>query len=133
MTDHVLHRWLSHNKGTVGKHNLLLLSEADGGRPACLDDLRAAVRAHYVSAQTGKAAGSSRCSQAAHLLREHLPLGKRARSGDFGEILATEVAEQHLEYEVPFGASVGKTAERWHYVETTSSASCAAATVGSDF
>jgi hypothetical protein len=35
------------------------------------------------------------------LLREHLPTKKNARSGDLGEILATEVAEQELNYTVP--------------------------------
>jgi hypothetical protein len=30
-----------------------------------------------------------------------LPSGKKGRSGDLGEILATEIAEQHLKFEVP--------------------------------
>ena len=60
------------------------------------------VRGHYVdptvTAQRIEALGAPKT---ARLLREHLPTTKRAKSGDFGEILATEVAEQQLQYEVP--------------------------------
>lgn len=102
MTDHVLHRWLSSQTEAVGQHKLLILSEVDGRRPACLDDLRAAVRQHYVSAETlAKRLAALGAPKTAKLLREQLPTGKKARSGDLGEILATEVAEQHLQYEVP--------------------------------
>jgi hypothetical protein len=102
MTDHVLHRWLSSQTEAVGQHKLLVLSEVDGGRPACLDDLRSAVREHYVSAETlAKRLAALGAPKTAKLLREQLPTGKKARSGDLGEILATEVAEQHLQYQVP--------------------------------
>jgi hypothetical protein len=37
----------------------------------------------------------------AELFREHVPTRKKARSGDLGEILATEVAEQRLGFDVP--------------------------------
>ena len=39
--------------------------------------------------------------ETAKMLKELLPKSKRARSGDTGEILATEVAEQELGYTVP--------------------------------
>jgi hypothetical protein len=102
MSDHVLHRWLSTNEEPVGRHRLLLLAEVDGSRAACLEDLRSAVRAHYMDADVlAKRLEALGAIETARLLREQFPTGKTGRSGDLGEILATEVAEQKLHYEIP--------------------------------
>jgi hypothetical protein len=67
-----------------------------------LDDLRELVRRHYVDPKvTAKRIDSLGAPRTAELLREHIPTRKKARSGDLGEVLATELAEQELRYEVP--------------------------------
>lgn len=50
---------------------------------------------------TAKRIASLGALKTAALLREHVPSRKKARSGDLGEILATEFAEQELHYNVP--------------------------------
>lgn len=76
--------------------------EANGARATNLDGLRQIVRSHYVAPEvTAKRLADLGAPLTAELLREHLPNGKRGRSGDLGEILATEIAECKLSYEVP--------------------------------
>lgn len=99
---HVLTRWLATNSSTVGKHPLHLMTEQPGVRAGVLDDLRDVVRSHYVSPEiTAKRLAELGAPKTAQLLREHLPTRKSARSGDLGEMLATEVAEQTLSFNVP--------------------------------
>jgi len=60
------------------------------------------VRGHYVDPEhTAKRVASLGAPKTAALLRAYVPTGKKARSGDLGEVLATEIAEQLLEYNVP--------------------------------
>lgn len=99
---HVIARWLVTTTATVGKHPLHLMIEATGARAAVLDDLRDVVRSHYVApATTAKRLAALGVPRTAKLLAEHLPTTKTARSGDLGEILATEIAEQTLKFSVP--------------------------------
>ena len=102
MPKHVLHRWLTGVPTPIGRHSLVVLSEVVGARVGALDDLRTAVRSHYVDPKlAAKRIAALGAPKTAKLLRAHLPTTKKARSGDLGEILATEVAEQHLAYTVP--------------------------------
>jgi hypothetical protein len=99
---HVLKRWLTTNSSSVGKHPLHVMTELAGVRAAVIDDVRAVVRTHYVApefaAQRVAALGAPATGK---ILRELLPKTKAARSGDFGEVLATEIAEQTLGFIVP--------------------------------
>lgn len=98
---HVVRRWFTMSTKDVGKHGLMLLVEL-GGRASLLDEIRQMVKSHYVAPEvTAKRMADLGAPQTAALLKEHLPLTKTARSGDLGEILATEVAELHLAYGVP--------------------------------
>ncbi len=102
MSRHVLKRWLTAVSADVGIHALVLLSETSGARPSIIDDLRTTIRSHYVDPKlTARRLASLGAPKTARLFREHLPLTKKARSGDLGEIIATEIAEQHLQYAVP--------------------------------
>ena len=102
LTSHPIPRWLDETNSGVGRHSLRILVEREGGRSAVLDDLRGLVRSHYVDPKmAARRLESLGACKTAALLREHLPTKKRARSGDLGEILATEVAEQQLDYCVP--------------------------------
>jgi hypothetical protein len=92
---------LSTNRGRR-RAQIEIFTEVDGSRILCLDDLRAAARTHYVSIEThAKRLAAHGAAKTAQLLKEQLPTGKKGRSGDLGEILAIEVAEQHLDYQIP--------------------------------
>ncbi len=67
-----------------------------------LDDVRQVVRSHYVSPEImAERLAELGAPKAAQLFREHIPTTKTARSGDLGEVLATEIAEQTLKFKVP--------------------------------
>lgn len=102
MTPHLVKRWLHTSTFAVGRHSLRVLAEVDGSRTAVLDEIRALVREHYADPQhTAARIASLGAPETAALLREQLPTTKTARSGDLGEVLATELAEQELQYKVP--------------------------------
>lgn len=77
-------------------------TEKHDGRQTIMDDLAEIVRSHYDSLERiahdvedlGYAGASA-------VLRERLPRGRRARSGDLGEILASEFTEEELGFQVP--------------------------------
>lgn len=99
---HVLTRWLDTQSSTIGKHPIHLMTEVAGERARVLDELRGVVRSHYVSPEvTAKRLAELGAPKTAELLREHVPTTKTARSGDLGEVLATEIAEQTLNFAVP--------------------------------
>jgi hypothetical protein len=95
-------RWLVTTSTAVGKHPLHLMMEAVGARATVIDELRDVLRSHYVAPElTAKRLAALGAPKTAQLLREHVPTTKTARSGDLGEVLATEVAEHTLKFEVP--------------------------------
>lgn len=101
-SSHVLKRWLSSNSSVVGKHPLHVMTEQAGVRTTVLDDIRAVVRTHYVAPEiAAQRVADLGAPATAKVLRELLPKTKAARSGDLGEVLATEVAEQTLGFTVP--------------------------------
>lgn len=101
-TKHVLVRWLTTTTTAVGKHPLFVMAEVNGVRSSVLDELRELVRSHYVSSETmAKRLAALGAPKTAELFVEHVPTTKTGRSGDLGEILATEIAEVTLGYEVP--------------------------------
>ncbi|MBS3957064.1 MAG: DUF1837 domain-containing protein [Clostridiales bacterium] len=101
-TDHVCAKWLDSSVTEAGKHSLVLLVERDAARDAILGDLSELVREHYVAPETlARRLEEHGATQTAALVRAQLPTGKRSRSGDMGEILATELAEQTLGFSVP--------------------------------
>ncbi len=99
---HVLKSWLSTTSSSVGKHPLHVMTEHVGARTVVLDDVRAVVRTHYVSPKiAAQRVADLGAPATAKVLRQLLPKTKTARSGDFGEVLATEIAEQTLGFIVP--------------------------------
>lgn len=101
-SSHPVRQWLEGTTAGVGRHSLRVLVERDGCRSEVLDNLRELVRGHYVDPKiTARRISSLGALETAALLREHFPTGKKARSGDLGEVLATELAELELNYDVP--------------------------------
>ncbi len=98
----VLARWLDSDSRDIGPHTLHLMTELKDKPDGLVDELRVVVRHHYVAPDVlAKRLADLGAPQTAALLQEKLPTSKRARSGDLGEILTTEIAEEHLAYQVP--------------------------------
>lgn len=89
--------WCAPTTTTVGAHRLRVLTERDGVRPNIMPRLGAAVASHY-EAPERLAARMARVGfdKAAQLLRSLLPQTANMRSGDLGEILATEAVPELL-------------------------------------
>ena len=101
-TADVFSSWLTAHRKNVRHHELLLLSERDGLREKVANELRRIIRDHYVSpAITAKRLTELGAPRTAKLLKDHIPKTKTARSGDLGEILATEIAERLMQFRVP--------------------------------
>jgi hypothetical protein len=85
-----------------GRKQLLRLTESNGGRAAVMAPLAEKVRSHYVdNERISQDIQSMGYNRVAAVLEARLPQTARARSGDFGEIIATELAEEELGYDVP--------------------------------
>jgi HamA len=83
------------------RKTLCRLTEKADGREAVMADLVDTVRSHYDNLEQ-IAADVERLGfpGASAILRERLPQTRRARSGEIGEILATEFIESHTEFHV---------------------------------
>jgi hypothetical protein len=94
--------WCDNEKEREDKKRFWKFTEKNVGRETIMPDLAQTVRSHYDSreriADDVKELGYA---DASALLRERLPRGKKARSGDLGEILASELTEEDLGFKVP--------------------------------
>ncbi len=94
--------WCENEEEEDKKKRLWKLTEKDDGRETIADTLAQTVRSHYDSLERiADAVEELGYEDASVVLRERLPRGKRARSGDLGEILATELIEERSEFSVP--------------------------------
>jgi hypothetical protein len=94
--------WCDNNEDREEKKRFWKLTEKADGREAILDDLAERVRSHYDSLERiADDVEALDYEAASAILRERLPRGKKARSGDLGEILASELIEEKLGFEVP--------------------------------
>jgi hypothetical protein len=94
--------WCDLAPANVGAHRMLILSGRPKDLPFAQDAVAAVVPGHYASEEhiagilqrLGKIAAAS-------FIREKLPVSKSIRSGDLGEILATEYIGEETSYDVP--------------------------------
>jgi HamA len=94
--------WCINDEEKSGKKRYWKLTERAGGRCAINEHLASTIRSHYDSLDRIAAdAEKLGYKGAASILRERLPRSKKARSGDMGEILASELTEQRLGFRVP--------------------------------
>lgn len=85
-----------------GRKRLLKYTERQNGRAAITGRLPDLVRSHYDDMQrVAEDIAALGYAGAAALLAERLPRTARARSGELGEIFASELVEQHLGFSVP--------------------------------
>lgn len=94
--------WCGRSKKAVESGQVITLWELKSGRNQVLDVLPAIVQEHYEDPQRLaddlEALGFERASQT---LRQALPTNKKVRSGELGEILATEFVNRCTDHRVP--------------------------------
>jgi hypothetical protein len=78
--------------------NVVLLTELDNARVATMEKICGAVEDHLIGATILARMGFA---SAAVTAEAKIPKGKKVRSGDLAEILATEYVELHTEFEIP--------------------------------
>lgn len=95
--------WCEQNEEELGERKRLLrLAERAKGREAVWPHLCRAVRSHYDELKRiERDIEDLGYSKAAEVLRERLPRTDRARSGEIGEILGTELVEEGLGFKIP--------------------------------
>jgi hypothetical protein len=94
--------WCDTHREREEKKRFWRLTEKDDGREAIQTDLATTVRSHYDSLERiADDVEELGYEAASAILRERLPRGRRARSGDLGEILASELVEEKLGFDVP--------------------------------
>lgn len=91
--------WLIGEQPNPKVPNLWVFKENDGARPATLPAVCEAVLEHLVGLRiVGKIGGYKK---AAKIIENRLPTRKKIRSGDLGEILASEYVQQKTTYRIP--------------------------------
>lgn len=95
-------KWCVKTADENGKRFYWTLAERQAGRDKIKDGLVETVRSHYDRLED-IAADVERLGYkaAAKILKTELPQGKKGRSGDLGEIIATELVEEEIELRVP--------------------------------
>ena len=94
--------WCDQAGDGSGVRRYLTLTEKDGGRDDIIEQLGETVRSHYDRLdRIADDVQELGYEVASAILRELLPTTSRARAGDLGEVLASELAEDMLEFEVP--------------------------------
>lgn len=96
-----LDSWIEPKKPTTKNvpSNVSVLVEKAGARSVVSDALQQAVRDHFIGLDIIARMGG--LEKALTTLRESLPASKRVRSGDMGELLATEYVAQKTSFAVP--------------------------------
>jgi hypothetical protein len=94
--------WCDSQNTDTGQKHLIKYTEKAGGRDAIAEALPGVVRSHYDEAtRVAEDVAKLGYAKAASILAERMPRSKRARSGELGEILATELVDEALGYRVP--------------------------------
>lgn len=94
--------WCECERTGEPQKQLWKLTERAGGRAAIVARLPALVRSHYDDAdRIAEDIRDLGYPLAAAILAERMPRSIRARSGELGEILATELVEEEMGYAVP--------------------------------
>ena len=94
--------WCAYETIENRKKTLWRLTERDGSREAILGELSERVLDHYISdEEVAEFLEALSFSEVAECVRTLLPTAANIKSGDLGEILAAELIEEWLGFEVP--------------------------------
>jgi hypothetical protein len=89
--------WCDRTRTDTGKKHLIKYTEKADGRAAIETTLPTVMRSHYDDVtRIAEDVAHLGYERAAALLAERMPRSQRARSGELGEILATEMVEEEL-------------------------------------
>ena len=95
-------RWCVPTKERDNRKFFWTYVEKDGGRNEVQDDLATTIRSHYDRLERiAEDVDRLGYKVAAEILSEAMPQSSRGRSGDLGEILATELVEEEIGLRVP--------------------------------
>jgi hypothetical protein len=94
----LLEPWLEEHRPEGVPENLRVYREREGGRSAVFSGLTETVKGHFVKIESLQRMGFER---AAAVLEAKLPTRASVRSGDMGEILATEYVRERTDFRVP--------------------------------
>jgi len=94
-----LKEWMSPTNPVSGIDHLVVLTERHGKRSAVQKAIEETVRDHFAGLDILARIGKYKTTL--EFIRNKLPPSKRTRSGDFGEVLASEYIDQLTEYRVP--------------------------------
>lgn len=94
--------WCECDRAGEPQKRLWKLTERAGGRTAVEANLTHVIRSHYDdAARVAEDVRELGYPLAAAILAERMPRSARARSGELGEILATELVEEQMGFSVP--------------------------------
>jgi hypothetical protein len=96
---HFINNWLDARRPHGECPNLVVLSERPDARKLVVPAVCKAVKDHLVGLAVIERIGGFK--KAAKVIKNRLPTSKAIRSGDLGEILATEYVAQKTTYTVP--------------------------------
>lgn len=100
--DDLFERWCDSTKHRIKRKHYWTYVEKDGGRDAIRNDLAEIIRSHYDrSERIAEDVKQLGYKIAGAILSSVLPQTTRSRSGDIGEILATELVEEEIGLRVP--------------------------------
>jgi len=91
--------WLNTQQPDATCPNLFVLSERENVRDLVLPAMHAVLKDHLIGLSIIEEMGGLK--KAADVIRNKLPSYKTTRSGDLGEMLATEYVDQKTDYRVP--------------------------------
>ena len=95
-------RWCKAAKEKIKRKHYWTYAEKDGGRDEICDDLVETIRSHYDRLdRIAEDVDRLGYKIAAKILSEAMPQTPKGRSGDLGEILATELVEEEIGLRVP--------------------------------
>ena len=94
--------WCYQRTAKKGKKTLWHLTERKGARKIILEELSDRVLDHYIAdEEIAEFFTALEFPKAAECIRTLLPTAPKSKSGDLGEILASEFIKERLEFEVP--------------------------------
>jgi hypothetical protein len=99
MRKEFLRDWMEASQPEVAIAELTVLREKPGVRTAVEASVLECIRDHLAGLEIIARIGSHK--KALAYIRNKLPVSKKVRSGDFGEILASEYIDQFTEFRVP--------------------------------
>ncbi len=97
MSDNLFSPWFESAESSDDR--VTVLNERDGGRDDIFDELVYVVADHLIDLTVIEKMGGF--EKSSHILKNRLPQTKQIRSGDLGEILATEYVDRRTTYSVP--------------------------------